>query len=169
MRTLLLFLLTICICNKVNAQQVPDYSLATNGTDEQKKARANEAALQAATYLLAMPPDTNNADVRQAASYLVMWMAATPDYSFELDEAGSKLYGRNTALLSVLLAAMVEYEMKHHADKDDMQKVLLNAARRLIAYAEIPENNVKMPDALKKAAIADRKGELEQYLASLKE
>jgi hypothetical protein len=166
MKYLILLPFLACICLHVNAQQVPDYSSVEHGTNEQKIARANEAALQAATYLLAMPPDTTNKDVKDAASYMVMWMAETPDYSFELDSAGAQLYGGNSALLSRLLAAMVEYEMKNPADKDDKKKVRLNAARKLIAYAQNPAYKIKMPDGLKKAVAADKKGELDKYLAS---
>jgi hypothetical protein len=167
MKFLTLLLLLPLICLNVAAQQVPDYSAVNNGTKEQKIARANEAAMQAVTYLLAMPADTNNNDVKEAGSYLIMWMTETPDYSFELDEAGSKLYSGNTSLMSRFLAAMVEYEIQNPADKDDKLKVRLNAARKLIAYSQNPVNKVKMPESLKKAAIAEKKGELDKYLASL--
>lgn len=166
MKNLILLLLLAYSYFPVHAQQVPDYSGIEGGTTEQKIARANEAALQSATYLLAMPPDTNNQDVKDAAAYLLMWMTATPDYSFELGDAELELYGSNPALLAVLLAAMVDYEMNNPANKDDKHKVRLNATRKFIAYAQNPANKVAMPDGLKKAATADKKGELDKYLSS---
>jgi|GEM_PF-2919576 len=169
MKNLFIILLSTCLYSNVYAQKVPDYSSLEGGTHEQNVARANEAALQSATYLLAMPPDTTNEDVKNAAAYMLMWMTATEEYSFELDEAGSVLYGGDRSLLSILLAAMVEYEMKHPADKDNWSKVRLNAAKKLIAYAHKPANKIQMHEGLKKAAEADEKGELEKYLASFDE
>lgn len=167
MKNLLFLLLLICCCSQINAQQVPDYSQVKNGTKAQTIARANEAALQAATYLLSMPPDTTNEDIQNATQYLILWMTQTDEYTFEVDEAAISLYEGNTAMMPVLLASMVEYQMKNPANKDDRQKVTLNAAKRMIAYAHNPANNIIMPDGLKKAAEAEKKGELDKYLASL--
>jgi hypothetical protein len=167
MKKLMFLLLLTYTFVQTHAQKVPDYSSVENGTSEQKIARANEAALQAATYLLSVPPDTNNKDVKDAMQYLVLWMTATQDYSFEIGNAEAQLYGHSPALLSILFAAMTEYEMKNPANKDDKQKVRLYAVKRLIKYSQNPSNKVEMPEELKKAAVADKKGELDKYLASL--
>lgn len=167
MKNLFLFIMAALAVFKINAQQVPDYSSLENGTPEQIATRANEAALQAATYLLSMPPDTNNQDIKDAASYTVMWMSATPDYSFELDNACVKMYGGDPALLQVLLAAMVEYEITNPENKDDGEKVRVNAVKRLIAYAQDPKNKITIHDDLKNAIKADNKGKLDKYLSSI--
>lgn len=166
MKNLVFILFFTCTCLQANAQHIPDYSTVKDGTPEQRIARANEAALQAATYLLSVPPDTNNKDVNDASQYLLLWMTETSDYNFELDDATVQLYIPNRALLPVLLAAMVEYEMKKPENKDDMKKVRMHAAKKLIQYAQDPANKVNMPDGLKKAAIAEKNGELNKYLAS---
>jgi hypothetical protein len=167
MKNLLILLLLACTYSQVRGQQIPDYSLNDDLTKEQMVVRANEIALQTATYLLSIPANTNNTDRKEAAGYLTMWMSATSEYSFEIDYAVLQLYGENTALLPVMLAAMAEYEMKNPENKNDMQKVRLHAAQRLIRYAQDPANNVKMHDELQAAANADKKGKLDKYLASL--
>lgn len=167
MKSLIVLLFMTCMCLHASAQQKPDYSTVSNGTKEQKVARANEAALQSAGYLLSTPPDTSNADIKQASTYLIAWMSASEEYNFEFGNTEVQLYDGNSALLARLLAAMVEYEIKNPNDKSNTKKVQANAVRRLITYAKTPANNIKMSKALKKAEAADQKGTLEEYLASL--
>lgn len=150
------------------AQQKPDYS-TVEGTKAQKIARANEVARQAAQYLLATPPDTSDQDIKEAGSYLMMWMTETEEYTFELDVASVKLYDENLSLLPRLMAGMVLYQMNHHEEKDNRIKVRAGAARTLIAYVKTPAYNISVPDALRKADEADKKGKLEQYLNALEQ
>lgn len=166
MRYLILLPIIACMSLQVRAQMVPDYSTIENGTKEQKIARANEAALQAANYLLAIPPNGKGKDEKDASSYLLAWMAETAEYTFELDSACTMLYGGDPDLLCRLLAGMVTYAMSNPANKDNKQKVRLNAAQQLIVYAQNPANKIKVPDVLGKAALANKKGELDKYLAS---
>lgn len=167
MKKQLLFIVTFIISSHLFGQQLPDYSTLKGGTTEQNKARANEAALQAATYLLSVPPDTSNENVKEAASYLVMWMTATKDYSFSLDNVLISIYGDKKELLPVLLAAMVDFEMKNPAKKDETETVRLHAVQTLISYVQNPTNKASMSLTLIKAANAQKKGELDKYLSSL--
>lgn len=166
MKRVVLTLLVFCVVVNVYAQQVPDYSSVNTGTKAEQAVKADEVALQAAEYLLATPMDSNDNTIKEAASYLFRWMTMAPDYTFNIDEACEHMYGGDPALLPILLAAMVEYEMKHPDNKNNAEKVRVNATKGLIAYAQNPKNNVVMHDDLKGAAKADKKGKLAKYLAT---
>lgn len=99
----------------------------------------------------------------------MMWMTETEEYTFELDVASVKLYDENLSLLPRLMAGMVLYQMNHHEEKDNRIKVRAGAARTLIAYVKTPAYNISVPDALRKADEADKKGKLEQYLNALEQ
>ncbi len=169
MKNLIILITLICAFTHISAQQKPDYTPIENGTKQEKIAKANEVALQAAKYLLATPIDTNDEDIKQAASYLLMWMTVTEEYSFEIGNAAMELCGSNKSLLSRYLAAMVEYEMNNPENKDDKHKVGLYAAQKLIKYAQDPAHNAVMHSELKKAAKADKNGKLAEHLTAIDE
>ncbi|RYZ52156.1 MAG: hypothetical protein EOP49_10225 [Sphingobacteriales bacterium] len=169
MKKFLLALLLVATYSEMQAQKPPVYAPIGNVSEAEKNAKLNEIAAQAAAYLLAVPTDTTKEDVKDAIGFLVTWMSETPDYTFEVGPAAMKLSGENTTLMPVFLAAMVEYQIKNPQFKDDREKVMLHASRRLIAYAQEPSHKAKMPDQLKKAAAADKKGELNKFVSALNE
>ncbi len=146
------------------AQELPDFSTIPIEAKEDFTATADNAALQAASYLLSTPMDAKNINRLKCTSYVIKWMTGTPDYNFTLDEQATKFAKKNDDLLGLYMAAMTKYSLENKADAKDQNKVKLNAVKSIITYAKDPKNNVKVNGELKKMTEADEKGELAQYL-----
>jgi hypothetical protein len=59
----------------------------------------DKAALQAADYILSIPPSPKNKTWASASDYLLNWMAGTPKYTFTLDETGTALIKKDANIL----------------------------------------------------------------------
>jgi hypothetical protein len=158
--TLILFVFTI---HYSFAQTLPDYDNIPLGNAAECKAAEN-AALQAANCMLSTPSNANDANRLQSLQFIIKWMTATPDYSFDIDETVGKLMNGNDDLLGLYMACMTKYSLEHSAEAKDKKIVKLNSVRLLLAYAEQGSNNFKMTKNLKKLSEANKKGELESAL-----
>lgn len=128
-------------------------------------AAANKYALEAASYVLSVPLDTNNAQRQKALQFAMKWMEGTPDFSFSLDATiMEKVVGDNNDLLGLYMVAMTKYSLENESNAKNDALIKLNAIKLVLAYVEKPENNVKMHKALRKLSDANKKGELEKAL-----
>ncbi|MBL7731131.1 MAG: hypothetical protein JNM88_08140 [Chitinophagaceae bacterium] len=164
MKKLFILLLAVMTFAKSFSQSLPNYDEIRLDKKEDFNATANDAALQAATYLLSTPMDANSIDRLKSLQYILKWMSGTPDYSFTLDEQATKFAKGNDDLLGLYLAAMTKYVLENKQAAEDKDKIKLNAVKLIIAYAKDTKNNVKINKELKKVIEADEKGKLEEYL-----
>ncbi len=148
------------------AQTLPDFDGIPLEKKEDFNATADNAALQAANFLLNTPLEKNNLDRLKSMQYVIKWMSGTPDFSFTLDAQATKFAKKNDDLLGLYMAAMTKFVLENKADSKDQNKIKLNAIKLIIAYAKEEKNKVKINGELKKLIEADEKGQLGEYLKS---
>lgn len=145
-------------------QSLPDFDAIPLDKKEDYNAAANDAALQAASFLLSTPIEKDNLDRLRSTQYVIKWMSGSPDYHFVLDEKAVKFAKKNNDLLALYMAAMTKFVLENKADAENQDKIKLNAVKAIIDYARDEKNNVKLNAELKKAIKADEKGELAEYV-----
>ena len=146
------------------AQSLPDLAAINLDKKEDFNSAADNAALQAANFLLSTPQEKNSIDRLRALQYVIKWMSGTPDYQFRLDEQATKFARKNDDLLGLYMAAMTKYVLENKSESKDQNEIKLHAVKLIIAYARDENNKVKMNSELKKAIEADDKGRLSEYL-----
>jgi hypothetical protein len=166
MKTLILGLLLGVLSPVAFAQSLPDFGAIKLEKKEDFNPAADNAALQAANYLLSTPLDKNSIDRLSAAQYVLKWMSGTPDYTFAIDERATKFTKKDTDLLGLYLAAMTKSVLEDKASAKDQNKIMLNALKSVAAYAKDKANKVKLNSELKKIIAADEQGKLAEYLAN---
>lgn len=124
----------------------------------------DNAALQAADYILSVPPSPKNKTWASASDYLLNWMAGTPKYTFTLDETGTALIKKDANIMLAYMAALVKSQLQKTDTIANTREVKLNAMKILIAYATNSTNGVKISGELKKIIEANNKGQLGAYL-----
>jgi len=164
MKNLFLFLLFGIAFNSSFSQNLPDYSSIKLEVKEDYNSVANNAALQAANYILATPVDKKNNDRLKSIVYVIKWMTGTPDYNFTLDEKYTKFAKKNDDLLMLYMVAMAKFVLENNTDSKDQNKIILNAVKLIVAYVKDSKNNVKINNELKKMIEADDNGKLSDYL-----
>ena len=85
-------------------------------------------------------------------------MAGTPKYAFTLDETGTALIKKDANILLVYMATMVKTQLEDTATLKDAKQLKIKAIKQLIAYAQIPTNNIKISGELKKIIELNNKG-----------
>ncbi len=146
------------------AQSLPNYDEIKLVVKEDYNATANDAALQAANYLLSTPLDGKNIDRLKCMQYVIKWMAGSPDYYFTLDAQATKFSKKNDDLMALYMAAMTKYVLENKEYAADQNKIKLNAVKLIVDYAKNPDNKVKLNSELKKLIEADSNGNLAEYL-----
>lgn len=146
------------------SQNVPNYSSIKLETKEDYNQAANDAAHQAANYILSTPVDKHNMNRLQSIVYLLKWMTGSPDYSFAIDEEITKLAKKNDDLMAVYMAAMAKYVLENKTESTNANKVKLNAVKLVVDFSKDTRNNVKQTSELKKLIEADNNGKLAEYL-----
>jgi len=125
---------------------------------------ADSFVLIATNYLLTTPFDKDDIGRLKSLQFVIKWMSGTPDYTFTLDEAATKIMKGSDDLLGIYMAAMSKFSLENKAASKDTKNVTLNAVKLLLNYCEKTGNNIKMTKQLKKLSEARAKGELEQAL-----
>ncbi|ULQ56231.1 hypothetical protein KJS94_16395 [Flavihumibacter rivuli] len=164
MKHLLFSILLFFTANKVFSQGLPKYDEIKLENKEDFNDAANNAALQAANYLLSTPMDSKSIDRLTSLQYIIKWMSGSPDFSFTLDEQATKFAKNNEDLLGLYMAAMTKYVLENKTESKDQNKIKLNAVRLIIQYSKDTSNNVKINKEIKKAIEAEENGKLEEYL-----
>jgi hypothetical protein len=164
MKSLILLFFLGLFCKLSFAQNLPDFSSIKLDAKEDYTSTANDAALQAANYILSSPIDNKNNDRLKSIAYTIRWMQGTPDYNFTLDEQTTKFAKKNDDLLALYMAAMVKYVLENKEDSKDQNKIKLNSVKLILSYSRDPKNNVKINKELKNLIEADSKGQLAAYL-----
>lgn len=125
---------------------------------------ADSFVLIAANYLLTTPFNKDDIGRLKSLQFVIKWMSGTPDYTFTLDNAATKIMKESDDLLGIYMAAMSKYCLKNKVASKDTKAITLNAVILLLNYCENDNNNIKMTKQLKKLSEARAKGQLEQAL-----
>jgi hypothetical protein len=163
MKTLSCIIALVFAFNYGSGQSTQNFDKFKLGTPEECKA-AEPLALKASTYVLSTPFEKKDLVRLQSLSFIMSWMDATPDYTFTIDEASTKICKGNTDLLGLYVSAMTKYCLENPSSAKDEKAVKLNAITYVLNYCENPKNNMKMTKELKKLSDAKSKGELEKEL-----
>jgi hypothetical protein len=139
-----------------------DYASLKTEKKEDFTEEVNKAALQAATAVLSLPLEKDNAKRVEAFTFLMRWMTASPHFNFDIDEIAMKVTRGNDDLLAVYLAAMTRYVLENRDMAGDKKAVKLNTVKSVLAYCQ--SQQVKLTGELKKMNKANESGELERYL-----
>jgi hypothetical protein len=148
----------------VKAQDLPNFRYIRIVDASDFNESTDKAALQAADYILSMPPSPKNKTWASASDYLLNWMAGTPKYTFTLDETGTALIKKMPILCWCICRHSLNRNWKNTNAVSDTKKLKLNAMKILIAYANSPSNGIKISGELKKMIESNNKGQLEAYL-----
>ena len=146
------------------AQPLPDFSSIPLEVRQDFTARANDAALKAAGYILATPSGRKNLDRVLAKNYLIKWFMGTPDFNFVLGSRVKKLVGKNDALLLLYTAGVCAYALENRTLATDAEAIQLGGVQLMIHYINNRSNQIKITGELGKLLHADAIGRLREYL-----
>ena len=128
-------------------------------------AKAEDAALEAANYILSVPIDKENTNKSDAMHFLVDWMQGTPDYLFPLNEPIGKIANENPELLILFMASMTRYVLSADDDKKPGEdNIAYNGYLIFSDYCLNPSNHVTVKGELKNLIDAKKEGNLKDYL-----
>lgn len=164
MKQIIFLIILFCLVKDTFSQESVRYDEIKLETKEDYNEFSNNAALQAANYLLSTPTDSKNILRLQSLQYVIRWMAGTPEFSFTLDAAITKLGKNNDMLLGLYMAAMTKYVLENRAESTNQNAIKLYAFKLIILYSKDPKNNVKITKDLRKAIDAYDNGKLDDYL-----
>lgn len=126
-------------------------------------------ALRAAEYLLSNPAKPLTEERADRMDFLNAWMEKTPDHDFGV----GKFYGntvRNSPELDELYrAAVVKILLTVPGSTSESEATDLAIGRILTDYCKVKSNKVYGSSNIKKMIRADKKGELDEMILSLRE
>ncbi|MEP7232990.1 MAG: hypothetical protein ABI691_22210 [Ginsengibacter sp.] len=162
MKKMLFLFLALATTTFLYAQIGPDYNQIKLDKPDDYRA-ANTFALTAANTLLSSPIDKNKIDRLSCQKFLLKWMSGTPDYGFSFGNSG-KILNNNPDLMTIYLASMVKFCLENKVESKDQEKIKMGSWKTLLAYCDIPGNDVNLTKKLKKLIEANKNGELEKNL-----
>jgi len=124
----------------------------------------NAKALEAANHILSTPVNGSDVNRLSAMSFLIKWMSATADYSFELGAEITKYGKEEDMLVGVYMACLTKFSMDNPDKAKDSKEVKLGATKLFADYCANSSNNVRTNKALKKLLEANAEGKLKEYL-----
>ncbi len=124
----------------------------------------NAKALEASNLILSTPVNKNDLNRLSAMSFLIKWMSATADYSFELSAEITKYGKEDDMLVGVYMACLTKFSMDNPDKAKDSKEVKLGATKLFADYCANSSNNVRTNKALKKLLEANAEGKLREYL-----
>jgi hypothetical protein len=96
----------------VKAQDLPNFRYIRIVDASDFNESTDKAALQAADYILSMPPSPKNKTWASASDYLLNWMAGTPKYTFTLDETGTALIKKDANIMLAYMSTLVKSQLE---------------------------------------------------------
>ncbi|MEI6948216.1 hypothetical protein V9K67_13550 [Paraflavisolibacter sp. H34] len=165
MRCIFLFVICFSLATASRAQSGYASVKLEHKTDFKK---AEEQVLHASHLLLSTKFDKDDLDRLYAIQFLMKWMEGTPDYSLNLEGKYAKPFADDPDILGLYMAALVQLAVESKGAPKDAASLQLHAAKRVLQYAAVPANNLKLQGELKKMSAAHKKNELEKYFAAIK-
>ncbi|HAI84362.1 MAG TPA: hypothetical protein DCL43_11900 [Chitinophagaceae bacterium] len=140
-------------------QAIPNVASYTL-TAKEDYAKANEAVLQCANYLLSAPMNEQDIDRVNASAFVLKWMTGTPDFTFGLDATVANASKKDEQVLFLYMAAMSKIALENPAKAKDGDFVRLQAWSLLLNYYSNPANKMKKNKALNKLVDALNQNQL---------
>jgi len=144
-------------------QAIPNVASYTL-TAKEDYAKANEAVLQCANYLLSAPMNEQDADRMKANAFILKWMTGTPDFTFGLDATIAEASKKDEQVLLLYMTAMSKVALENPTKAKDNDFVRLQAWHLLLNYYSNPTNKMKKNKALNKLVDALNENRLEKAL-----
>lgn len=156
-----LFALALLFAMGASAQSLPDFKSYPVETAEQATA-STDIAKKTSDYLLNNPIDKYVLDRTHAASFLIKWMGASPDYSFAFDNTFT-IFKNDTDQSGLYLAALSKYQIEHK-QKEITPEGTIAVWETIAKYIDNPANNVKAKGKVKKLVEACKAVKLQEFL-----
>jgi hypothetical protein len=125
---------------------------------------AEDRVKECTTYILTTPMDDSNQNRMNAIAFVMRWMDATPDFTFDLDQTVAALAQTNESLLGVYMACMSKFVLENRSDSKDKGEVKYRSVLLLLDYAQNPDNKVDIEGELENLVNAKKDGTLKDYL-----
>lgn len=148
MNKLLLFVLLICTGTDSFCQSIYPYQ-------DIKLERPSDYietepfALSAANFVLTTPFVQEDVNRQNAVKFLADWVSGTKKYNFYMQNVGEYIRS-DLNLLSLLIAAMVKYNLEHNENPADAITVEKNACKMVLDYCNKPANNFNLKKKFRK-------------------
>jgi hypothetical protein len=110
---------------------------------------AESQVLTCANYLFSAPADQAELNRLNAIKFIMKWMEATPDYTFDLGEKAMKLTNGETDLLGLYMAAMSKAVIENTAGKLSSDEMYNQSEKILVKYCAVAENKIKPSKKIK--------------------
>ena len=120
--------------------------------------------LLCAGYILSSPVNMADKNRTYAINAVKRWMAATPDYSYNIEKNVAKILDKEGNVMSVFVTAMTQFSIENPDQGNDRRAVSWYAWNTVLDYASNPANNIKLTGELKKMIKAKKKGTLAKQL-----
>lgn len=110
---------------------------------------AESQVLICANYLFSTPADQTELNRLNAIKYIMKWMEATPDYTFDIGEKAMKLTNGETDLLSLYMAAMSKAVIENTGGKLSSDEMYNRAEKTVVNYCANADNKIKPSKKIK--------------------
>lgn len=160
------FLLFLSLAIRVSSQNASQYDNIPLSTDKEYR-KAEPQVILAVDYAYSTAIDKDNIHRKNAISFIMKWMAGTPDFSFTPDKTVMKVTNNDSELVGMYFVCLAKYALEKGkgVDRADLK---YNSYLLLATYCENPDNNYKLKGETKKLVDAKNQGKLQEYLDSKK-
>jgi len=110
---------------------------------------AESQVLTCANYLFSTPADQAELNRLNALKFIVKWMEATPDYTFDLGEKVMKLTNEDTNLFGLYMAAMSKVVLENTSGKLSNDEIYNQSEKILVNYCAVADNKIKPSKKIK--------------------
>lgn len=110
---------------------------------------AESQVLASANYLFNNPSNKDELNRLNAIKFIMKWMEATPDYTFDLGEKAMKLTNGETDLLGLYMAAMSKVVLENTSGKLSSDEIYNKSEKIIVNYCSIDDNKIKPSKKIK--------------------
>ena len=162
LRFALFVTLMVCLACDVSAQT---FEVPQNYAFRQKSdyAQYNADVLKAIDWMVQTPSSDQSAKRQQVATFLLAWMAGTPDVSMQISDAVTNLADKNPDMLLINMGGYTKYVLENPADKDKF-KAAKAAIKMVLAKYQNDKTSVKDKE-LDKLVKLNKQGTLDNWIA----
>lgn len=136
-------LLGFSICR---AQDLPNLKAIKLNKSTNYKA-AEPTALKVSNYLFATPIDRRNRQRIEAGNFLMRWMNGTSDHVFYVEDREMNLFGFDSDVLLMYMAALTKFILEHPQIKDKDEQAA-GAIAIVLPYLHKESDKKKWPNIL---------------------
>lgn len=156
MKPTLVFLAFILAINVTFSQNFKELSDTKFTSTEQYKA-SEPNVLHCANYLLSTAYNKKDDNRANALKFIMLWMAGTPNHTFNIDEKATALTEGNDALLGLYLAGMSKVVIENKDATLSQDALYSKTEQILVDYCANRRNNVSPSTKLKQLIKAKKR------------